>query len=67
MTLPAGGYRFFTLNTEVKPLDDINVRKAISAAFDREAARKARGGRYVGEIATHYLPPGMPGHEEAGA
>jgi|HigsolmetaAR201D_1030396.scaffolds.fasta_scaffold04554_3 peptide/nickel transport system substrate-binding protein len=66
VTLPAGGYRFFTLNTEVKPLDDINVRKAISAAFDREAARKARGGRYVGEIATHYLPPGMPGHEEAG-
>ena len=37
------------MNTTIKPLDDINVRKAILAAFDRDAARKARGGKFVGE------------------
>jgi peptide/nickel transport system substrate-binding protein len=65
-TLPGGGYRWFTLNTTIKPLDDINVRKAILAGFDRDAARKARGGEFVGKIATHWIPPGIGGFEEAG-
>jgi peptide/nickel transport system substrate-binding protein len=65
-TLPGGGYRWFTLNTTIKPLDDINVRKAILAGFDRDAARKARGGSFVGKIATHWIPPGIGGFEEAG-
>ena len=50
----------------MQPFDDINVRKAVSAGFDREAMRLARGGAAIGDIATHYLPPGMPGFEEAG-
>ena len=65
-SVPGGGFRWFPLNTTMKPLDDINVRKAILAAFDRDAARKARGGKYVGDIPTHFLPPGVPGFEEAG-
>jgi peptide/nickel transport system substrate-binding protein len=65
-TLPGGGYRWFTLNTTIKPLDDLNVRKAILAGFDRDAARKARGGSFVGKIATHWIPPGIGGFEEAG-
>ena len=64
--LPAGGYRYFPLNTTIKPLDNINVRKAVMAGFDRDAARQARGGKFVGDIATHFLPPGFPGFEEAG-
>ena len=64
--VPSGGFRWFPLNTTIKPLDDLNVRKAILAAFDRDAARKARGGKYVGDIPTHFLPPGVPGFEEAG-
>jgi peptide/nickel transport system substrate-binding protein len=64
--VPSGGYRYFPLNTTIKPLDNINVRKAILAAFDREAVRRVRGGRFVGDIATHILPPGIPGFEEAG-
>ena len=63
---PGGGYRWFTLNTTIKPLDDINVRKAILAGFDRDAARKARGGEFVGKIPTHLIPPGIGGFEEAG-
>jgi len=66
VTLPGGGFRWFPLNTKLKPFDNINVRRAILAGFDRNAARLARGGRYVGDIPTHFLPPGIPGHEEAG-
>ena len=36
--MPGGGFRWFPLNTTIKPLDDLNVRKAILAAFDRDAA-----------------------------
>ncbi|MBA2349777.1 MAG: hypothetical protein H0V81_15960 [Solirubrobacterales bacterium] len=65
-SVSAGGYRYFPLNTQVKPFDDPNVRKAVLAVFDRDAARKARGGEVIGEIATHFLPPDFPGHEEGG-
>jgi peptide/nickel transport system substrate-binding protein len=64
--LPGGGYRYFPLNTTIKPLDNLNVRRAIVAAFDRDAALKARGGKFTGDIPTHFLPPGIPGFEEAG-
>jgi peptide/nickel transport system substrate-binding protein len=64
-TLPSGGFRYFPLNTTIKPLDDLNVRKAILAGFDRDAARKARGGEFVGPIPTHFLPPAFPGFKEA--
>src|SRR4051812_1544424 len=64
--VPSGGYRYLPLNTTIKPLDNINVRKAIVAAFDREAVRRVRGGKFIGDIATHILPPGIPGFEEAG-
>ncbi len=64
--VPSGGYRWLPLNTTIKPLDNINVRKAIIAAFDREAIRKVRGGRFIGDVATHFLPPGIPGFEQAG-
>jgi peptide/nickel transport system substrate-binding protein len=65
-TVPSGGFRWFPLNTTIKPLDNINVRKAILAGFDRDAARKARGGKFVGPLATHFIPPGIDGFEEAG-
>ncbi len=64
--IPSGGYRYFPLNTTIKPFDDLNVRKAVLAGFDREAALKARGGKATGDVATHLLPPGFPGFEEAG-
>jgi len=64
--LPSGSFRWFPLNTTIKPLDDVNVRKAIIAGFDRTAAIKARGGEFTGSPATHFIPPGIPGFEEAG-
>ncbi|MGZ8647923.1 MAG: ABC transporter substrate-binding protein, partial [Solirubrobacteraceae bacterium] len=63
---PGGSGRWISLNTTVKPFDDINVRKAVSAGMDREALRLTRGGETIGDIATHYIPPGLGGFEEAG-
>jgi peptide/nickel transport system substrate-binding protein len=61
-----GGYRFLPINTTLKPFDDVDVRRALVASFSREAARRARGGRATGPLATHFLPPGIPGFAEAG-
>jgi peptide/nickel transport system substrate-binding protein len=64
--LPSGGNRYVALNTTIPPFDDINVRRAVVAAADREALRLERGGELVGPIATHFIPPDIPGFEEAG-
>ncbi len=63
---PSGGNRYVALNTTKPPFNDLNVRKAVVAASDRDALRATRGGPLIGDIATHYIPPGMPGFEEAG-
>ena len=66
LTPPTGRFRYIALNTTVKPFDDPNVRKALSAVFDRDAMRKAFGGSLTGDIPTHWIPPGQPGFDEAG-
>jgi peptide/nickel transport system substrate-binding protein len=66
VTIPAGGFRWFPLNTTIKPFDNVNVRKAVLAAFDRQAVRQARGGPFVGDIPTHFIPPGIAGFEQGG-
>ena len=50
-----------------KPLDNLNVRKAIIAGVRprRRCARRAAA-TLVGTIATHWIPPGIGGFEEAG-
>jgi peptide/nickel transport system substrate-binding protein len=63
---PAGATQFISLNTTIKPLDNVDVRRAISAAIDRNALRLTVGGAAMGQIATHFIPPGIPGFEEAG-
>jgi peptide/nickel transport system substrate-binding protein len=64
--VPNGGGRWVAMNTTIKPFDDINVRKAVIAGFDREAMRLTRGGEVIGDIPTHFIPPEVPGFEEAG-
>ena len=63
---PSGGNRYVALNTREPPFDDINVRKAVIANSDRAALRATRGGALSATIATHFIPPGVPGFEEAG-
>jgi peptide/nickel transport system substrate-binding protein len=62
----SGGGRWAAMNTQAAPFDNVDVRRAVLAAFDREAAVKALGGERIGTVATHFLPPGIPGFEEAG-
>lgn len=63
---PGAGNRYVTINTALEPFDDEDVRKAVSAALDREQMRQVRGGEAVGDIASHFLYPGVLGFEEAG-
>jgi peptide/nickel transport system substrate-binding protein len=64
--VPSGGVRYIALNTTVKPLDNVNVRRAISAVIDRTALRQTRGGPSLGTPSTHFIPPHIPGFDEAG-
>ena len=63
---PNGGGRWVAMNTKIAPFDNVDVRRAVVAGFDREAMRLTRGGELIGDIPTHYIPPDVPGHEEAG-
>ena len=64
--VPSGSARYVSMNTTIKPFDDVNVRRAVVAGFNREALRLVRGGELLGDIPTHMIPPGMPGFEESG-
>ena len=61
-----GRVRYVSLNTTIKPFDNADVRKAITAAMDRNALRQKMGGPLAGDIPTHFLPPDIPGFSEAG-
>jgi peptide/nickel transport system substrate-binding protein len=63
---PSGGNRYVSLNTQLPPFDDINVRKAAIANANRTDLRNTRGGELTGPVMTHILPPEFPGFEEAG-
>ena len=62
---PLGSY-YATLNTQVPPFNNINLRKAVIAAQNREAYLLARGGKLVGQVATHFILPEVSGFQEAG-
>ena len=64
--VPNGGGRWVAMNTTIKPFDNVDVRRAVVAGFDREAMRLTRGGEVIGDIPTHFIPPEVPGFEEAG-
>ena len=63
---PSGANRYIAFNTQEPPFNNVNVRRAVIAASDRTALRNTRGGSLVGAVATHFIPPGIPGFEEAG-
>jgi peptide/nickel transport system substrate-binding protein len=63
--VPGGGWRAISLDTARPPFDDLDVRKAVIAGFDRNAARQQRGGEALGPVAQHWIPPGMAGFEES--
>jgi len=64
--LPSDGNRYIVLNTTIPPLNNLDVRRAINAVINKNALRLTRGGPTIGTIATHFVPPGMPGFAQAG-
>lgn len=56
--------RYVGLNPRAPALRDIRARRALVAGLDREALLDAAGGG--GEVASHYLPPSVPGYDESG-
>jgi peptide/nickel transport system substrate-binding protein len=59
-------WRAVSLNTKMKPFDNVNVRKAIFAVFDRQALILSRGGTAQGTPAWSFIPPDFPGFDESG-
>jgi peptide/nickel transport system substrate-binding protein len=66
LVTPSTGGRWISLNMTIKPFDDVNVRKAVIAGFDRNALRLTRGGEIAGMMATHFLSPTIAGFDAAG-
>jgi peptide/nickel transport system substrate-binding protein len=62
---PLGSY-YAALNTQVAPFNNVNLRKAVIAAQNREAYLLARGGKLVGQVATHFILPEVSGFAQAG-
>ena len=52
---PSDAVRYISFNMAVPPFDDVNVRKAVNLAFDKDGMRTLRGGESVGEIAGHIM------------
>jgi peptide/nickel transport system substrate-binding protein len=63
--IPAGNH-YSAMNTKIPPFDNLNIRKAVLAATDRNAIILTRGGRLTGEPGTGFLPPAAPGFKESG-
>jgi peptide/nickel transport system substrate-binding protein len=64
--IPGGSYRNISMNTAIPPFNNENLRKAVIAGTNRNALIQTRGGPTLGKPATHLIPPGMGGFEEAG-
>jgi peptide/nickel transport system substrate-binding protein len=63
---PGAGWHYAGVNNKVGPFTNVNLRKAFWAALDRNAVLRSRGGALFGNVATHFLYPGIPGFEQAG-
>lgn len=63
---PGAGDHYIAVDNKQGPFSNVNVRKALWAALDREAMDKARGGELVTNVMTHFIYPEIPGFEAAG-
>ncbi len=63
---PSGANRFIAFNVTKPPFNNVNARRAVIAATNRLALLATRGGLLSGVPATHYIPPGIPGFQQAG-
>ena len=56
---------YTSINPTVKPLDNIDCRKAIMYAMSPTSYQRAYGGKFAGgDIATTLMPPQIPGYKD---
>jgi peptide/nickel transport system substrate-binding protein len=55
---------FTALNSDVAPLNNVECRKAVQYAVDKNGYLRAYGGDLGGKIATNLMPPVIPGSEQ---
>jgi peptide/nickel transport system substrate-binding protein len=62
---PLTGFLWFTsINTKVKPLDNVHCRRAVEYAADKTAFQTAFGGPIAGgDIASTVMPPTLTGYQ----
>ena len=63
---PGAGTYYASLNTAHGPFTNIDLRRAVWVALDRDAIVKVRGGPLTGQPMTHFLYPTVAGYEQAG-
>ncbi len=63
---PGAGSHYIGVNNAHGPFKNENLRKALWAALDRTAMDRARGGKLVTDVMTHFIYPTIPGFEQAG-
>ena len=51
------------MNVEMPPFDNVEIRRAVAAAIDRDALRQVRAANLT--VANQLVPPGVFGHEPA--
>jgi peptide/nickel transport system substrate-binding protein len=66
IAVPGAGDHYLALNNQTGPLSNVNVRRAVWAALDREAMIKADGGQVVAQVGTHFIYPGSVGYDQSG-
>jgi peptide/nickel transport system substrate-binding protein len=64
VTSQDGALAFLALNTESSALNNVEVRKALQYAVDKNAYRISRGGEIAGDFASTLITPGIPGRDE---
>ena len=63
---PGAGSHYIGVNNHSGPFKNEDLRKALWAALDRVAMDRARGGKLVTDVMTHFIYPTIPGFEQAG-
>ena len=63
---PGAGTHYIGVDNQHGPFKNENLRKAFWAALDRTAMDRARGGKLVTDVMTHFLYPTIPGFEQSG-
>jgi peptide/nickel transport system substrate-binding protein len=63
---PGSGDHYVSVDNQHGPFKNVDVRRALWAALDRDAIAKARGGSLVAIPMTHFIYPGNDGFTQAG-